>query len=43
VFALAVSGLLLGLAVLPTAPARRVAGYAAVCGLTAFLVDVYLY
>jgi len=43
VFALATSGLLLGLAVAPTAPARRVAWYAAVCGLAAFLVDVYLY
>jgi hypothetical protein len=43
VFALAAAGLLLGGAVLPTAPARRVAGYAAICGLVAFLVDVYLY
>jgi hypothetical protein len=43
VFALAAAGLLLGAAVLPTAPARRVAGYAAVCGVAAFLVDVYLY
>jgi hypothetical protein len=43
VFALAASGLLLGLVVTPEAPARRVAGYAAVCGLAAFLVDVYLY
>jgi hypothetical protein len=43
VFALAASGLLLGLVVAPAAPARRVAGYAAVCGLAAFLVDVYLY
>jgi hypothetical protein len=43
VFALATAGLLLGAAVLPAVPARRVAGYAAVCGLAAFLVDVYLY
>jgi hypothetical protein len=33
----------LGLAVLPALPARRVLGYAVVCGLVAFLVDVYLY
>lgn len=43
VFALAAAGLLLGAAVLTAAPARRVAGYAVVCGLAAFLVDVYLY
>lgn len=43
VFALAAAGLLLGAGVLPAVPARRVAGYAAVCGLAAFLVDVYLY
>jgi hypothetical protein len=43
VFALAAAGLLLGGLVLPAVPARRVAGYAAVCGLVAFLVDVYLY
>jgi hypothetical protein len=43
VFALATAALVLGAGVLPTAPARRVAGYAAVCGLAAFLVDVYLY
>jgi hypothetical protein len=43
VFALATASLLLGLAVLPAAPARRVVGYATVCGLVAFLVDVYLY
>jgi hypothetical protein len=43
VFALATTALLLGAGVLPTLPARRVAGYAAVCGLAAFLVDVYLY
>lgn len=43
VFALATAALVLGAAVLPAVPARRVAGYAAVCGLAAFLVDVYLY
>jgi hypothetical protein len=43
VFAVAATGLVLGLAVLPALPARRVAGYAAVCGVVAFLVDVYLY
>jgi hypothetical protein len=43
VFALATSALLLGAVVLPAVPARRVAGYAVVCGLAAFLVDVYLY
>jgi hypothetical protein len=29
--------------VLPEVPARRAAGYALLCGLVAFLVDVYLY
>jgi hypothetical protein len=43
VFAVAAAGLALGGAVLPAVPARRVTGYAAVCGLVAFLVDVYLY
>ena len=43
VFALASAALVLGLGVLPAAPARRVVGYAAVCALAAFLVDVYLY
>jgi hypothetical protein len=43
VFAVAAAALLFGLAVLPAAPARRVSGYAAVCGVAAFLVDVYLY
>jgi hypothetical protein len=43
VFALATSALLLGVFVVPTMPARRVSGYAVVCGLAAFLVDVYLY
>jgi len=43
VFALAAAGVLLGAGVLPAAPARRVAGCAVVCGLAAFLVDIYLY
>jgi hypothetical protein len=43
VFAVAAAALLFGLAVLPAAPARRVSGYAAVCGVAAFLVDIYLY
>jgi hypothetical protein len=43
VFALATAALTPGMSVLPTAPARRVAGYTALCGLAAFLVDVYLY
>ena len=43
VFALAVAAVVLGGGVLPAVPARRVTGYAAVCGLVAFLVDVYLY
>jgi hypothetical protein len=43
VFAVAAAGLLLGAGVLPAVPARRVAGYALVCGLAAFLIDVYLY
>jgi hypothetical protein len=43
VFVLAAAGLLLGAVVLPAVPARRVAGYATVCALVAFLVDVYLY
>jgi len=43
VFALALSGAVLGGFVLPGLPARRVAAYAVLCGLSAFLVDVYLY
>jgi len=43
VFALAVATLVLGLGVLATTPARRVAIYSLVCGLAAFLVDVCLY
>ena len=43
VFALAAATVVLGAAMLPAVPARRLVGYAAVCGLVAFLVDVYLY
>lgn len=43
VFALAAAAVLLGLGPLATDPARRTIGLAAVCGLAAFLVDVYLY
>jgi hypothetical protein len=43
VFALGAAGLLLGAGVLPAVPARRATGYAVVCGLAAFLVDVYVY
>jgi hypothetical protein len=43
VFALALVAVVLGTAVLPGAPARRLVGYASLCGLVAFLVDVYLY
>jgi hypothetical protein len=43
VFALAAAAVLLGLGPLATGPARRTIGLAAVCGLAAFLVDVYLY
>jgi hypothetical protein len=43
VFALAAAALLLGVVAVPGVPARRVAGYAVLCGLVAFLVDVYLY
>jgi len=32
-----------GAGVPPAVPAQPVAGYALVCGLVAFLVDVYLY
>jgi hypothetical protein len=43
VFALATVAIVLAAGVLPSAPARRVVGYAAVCAVVAFLVDVYLY
>jgi hypothetical protein len=43
VFALAVSAVLLGLGSLAAAPTRRTIGLAMLCGLAAFLIDVYLY
>jgi len=43
VFALAATAVLLGLGPLGTAPTRRTIGLATLCGLAAFLVDVYLY
>ena len=43
VFALAATAVLLGLAPLATTPARRAIELALLCGLAAFLVDVYLY
>jgi len=43
VFALAVNAVLLGLGPLAAAPARRTIALALLCGLAAFLVDVYLY
>jgi hypothetical protein len=43
VFALAATAVLLGVGLLAGAPARRTIGLAALCGLAAFLVDVYLY
>ncbi len=43
VFALAATAVLLGVGPLAAAPARRMIGLAALCGLAAFLVDVYLY
>jgi hypothetical protein len=43
IFALAMVSLVLGFVVLPSQPARRIAGYACLCGLAAFVVDVYLY
>jgi hypothetical protein len=43
VFALAATAVFLGLGSLATAPARRTIGLAVLCGLAAFLVDVYLY
>jgi hypothetical protein len=43
VFALAATAVLLGVGPLAAAPARRTIGLAALCGLAAFLVDVYLY
>jgi hypothetical protein len=43
VFALAAAAVLLGAGPLAAAPSRRTTGLAALCGLAAFLVDVYLY
>jgi hypothetical protein len=43
VFALAATAVLLGLGPLGAAPTRRTIGLAGLCGLAAFLVDVYLY
>ena len=43
VFALATAAVLLGVGPLSAAPARRAIGLALLCGLAAFLVDVYLY
>jgi len=43
VFALAATAVLLGLGPLGAAPTRRTIGLAWLCGLAAFLVDVYLY
>src|SRR5262245_27713146 len=42
-FALATASVVLGLAVAPSTPIRRVTAYAVVCALAAFLVDVFLY
>ena len=43
VFALAATTVLLGLGPLAAAPTRRTISLALLCGLAAFLVDVYLY
>ena len=43
VFALAATAVLLGVGPLAAAPGRRTIGLAVLCGLAAFLVDVYLY
>jgi hypothetical protein len=43
VFALAAAAVLLGVGPLAAAPARRAISLALLCGLAAFLVDVYLY
>jgi hypothetical protein len=43
VFALAATAVLLGVGPLAAAPARRTIGLAVLCGLAAFVVDVYLY
>jgi hypothetical protein len=43
VFATAIGALLLGLGPLRAARGARVAGAASLCGLSALLVDIYLY
>ena len=43
VFALALAAVSLAAGPLATAPSRRTVGLAVLCGLAAFLVDVYLY
>jgi hypothetical protein len=43
VFALALASVLLGLGVWRDQPGRRTVAAALLCGLAAFLVDVYLY
>ena len=43
VFALATAAVLLGVGPLSATPARHAIGLALLCGLAAFLVDVYLY
>jgi hypothetical protein len=43
VFAFTATAVLLGLGPLAAAPARRTIALAVLCGLAAFLVDVYLY
>jgi hypothetical protein len=43
VFALAATAVLVGVGPLAAAPTRRTIGLAVLCGLSAFLVDVYLY
>ncbi len=43
VFAFTLAAILLGVGSLATSPARRAVALAGLCGLAAFLVDVYLY
>jgi hypothetical protein len=43
VFTIAIAAVVLGLGPLAATSARRLAGVALLCGLAAFLVDVYLY
>jgi len=42
-FQLAVAAIVLGAAPLRSAPSRGTVGLAVLCGVAAFLVDVYLY